>query len=267
MKNTGYIHVDPVLGNYVHGDEKLGDLPTNPSGQWDLYLPETNEQDGNGFEPFDCVTEATVNCVETLEIQEYSANSGWARRYLAKNSGTDLRGGNDPQTVCEILRTKGCTLATDYPFQVSDFVTFYQALTQALKTLAIASFSKYSYGHAWVNADPESMIDALTYSPLSAAGYAWSEPDPTTGYYVTPPNTTPEHDFMIYGYVENNYWKVRDSYAPFEKKLAWDFTFTGIKRHTLNRQISSTPVAQNAWQNFLQLIRNIVASWGSSTGS
>lgn len=255
--NTGYIHVEPVLGNYVHGDGLLGDQPINPSGQWDAHLPETHQQNENGFEVNDCVTEATINCVETLEIQEYGTNSGWARRFLAKNSGTDIRGGNDPQTVSQSLKNNGCVQSSWYPFTATTFQEFYQDLTQALKTLAIGTFAKFSYGHSWVNADPQSMMEALTYSPLSAAGYAW-ETDTTTGYYITPQGAVPEHDFMVYGYEVNNFWKIRDSYPPFEKKLAWNYQFTGIKRHTLHRQAANTPAQQTAWDSFMSWLQVVV---------
>ena len=267
---SGYIHVEPVLGNYIHGDGKLGDAPVNPGGQWDAFLPETHEQDINGFEPNDCVTEATINCIETLEIQEYGTNSGWARRFLAKNSGTDIRGGNDPQTVSEALRTGGTTYESDYPFSAKDFNTFYQALSQSLKTLALAAFSKFSYGHSWVNADPDSMMAALEYSPLSAAGFAWTT-DPNTGYYISPSGSVACHDFEVYGYDPHNYWKVRDSYpdesGSFDKKLAWNYQFTGVKRHTLHRQAGNTPTQQSAWSKFLQLIYQILGFQGPSFGA
>jgi hypothetical protein len=261
----GYIHVEPQLGEYRHGDGLLGTVPLVSGGQWDSFLPEQHQQNENGFEPSDCVTEATINCIETLEMQEYGTNAGWARRYLAKTSGTDFRQGNDPQTVSECLRTRGTALERDYPFKVPDFNTFYQTLPDWVKVLAVAIFAKFSYGHSWVNANQQSMMDALEYSPLSAAGYAWVQ-DPQTGYYITPPNTTPEHDFMVYGYVRNNYWKVRDSYAPFEKKLAWDFKFTGIKRHTLHRQAANTPTQQTAWDKFVALIYQIVDSMQRKLG-
>lgn len=257
MDNSGYIHVEPKLGNYIHGDGLLGTAPLVPGGQWDAFLPETHQQDENGFEPFDCVSEATINCTETLEIQEYGTNTKWARRFLAKESGTDKYHGNDPQTVSEALRTGGCVAESDYSFKASDFNTFYQTLTKALTTLGIGRFAEFAYGHSWVNANQADMMAALEYSPLSAAGYAWSQPD-VNGYYVTPEGTQPDHDFEIYGYIANNYWKIRDSYFPFEKKLAWDYVFTGVKRHTLHRQIASTPTAQSAWEKFIELLQQIV---------
>lgn len=264
--NTGYIHVEPALGDYRHGDGKLGTVPLNPGGQWDAFLPETHSQEENGFEPSDCVTEATINCIETLEIQEYGTNSKWARRFLAKNSGTDTRNGNDPQTVSECLRTQGTVIESDYPFSAPNFATFYQALTDRLKILAKGEFAKFSYGHSWVSADPASMMAALDYSPQSLAGYAWVQ-DPNTGYYITPQGAVPEHEFMVYGYVPNSYWKIRDSYPPFDKKLAWDFKFTGIKRHTLHRQAANTPTQASAWDKFIQFLREILGFDGPSFGA
>ena len=59
-KISGYIHVEPQLGNFVHGDNRLGTSILVPGGQWDAYLPEQHQQDENGFEPYDCVSEATI---------------------------------------------------------------------------------------------------------------------------------------------------------------------------------------------------------------
>lgn len=266
MNNTGYIHTEPKLGDYVHGDGKLGTVPLVPGGQWDSFLPETHQQDENGFEPFDCVTEATINATETLELQEYGTNTKWARRALAKASGTDKYHGNDPQTVSETLRTQGCVTEADYSFKAPDFNTFYQALTRSLTILAIGRFAEFAYGHSWVNANPDDMMAALEYSPLTAAGDAWTL-DPVSGYYKHNPGSSANHDFMVYGYEKNNYWKVRDSYAPFEKKLAWDYQFTGVKRHTLHRQIANTPVAQSFYQKFLQLLYTLLGLQGPTFGA
>jgi 5-methylcytosine-specific restriction protein A len=255
--NSGYIHVEPQLGDYQHGDGKLGTVPLVVGGQWDAFLPETHQQDENGFEPEDCVSEATINAVETLEIQEYGTNRGWARRVLATASGTADKHGNDAQTVSETLRTAGVPYEADYPFKAPDWATFYQTLTQSIKTLSIAKFAEFSYGHSWVNANHTDMMAALEYSPLTAAGYAWSL-NSETGLYETPPGTMACHDFMVYGYEPNQYWKVRDSYAPFDKKLAWDYQFTAVKRHTLHRNVGNTSQAQSAWVTFLNWITTIL---------
>src|ERR1035437_1664666 len=134
---TGYQHVDPVLGEYRHGDGKLGTVPLQPDGQWDAFLPEPHQQNENGFEVFDCVSEATINCVEILAKQQYQNTITRSKRLLAVNSGTGIKNGNDPQSVSECLRLQGTVYETDYPFKSSSFTEFYQSLTRALKTLAI----------------------------------------------------------------------------------------------------------------------------------
>lgn len=254
--NHGYQHIEPQLGNFIHGDGKLGTVPLRPDGQWDSFLPQTENQESNNFEPYCCVSEATIHCVEILALEQYQNTTRKSVRFLAKNSGTDAKQGNDPQTVSESLRVAGTVYETDYPFLAPDFNTFYQMLTKALKTLALGEFAEFAYGHSWVSADQQSLMDALTYSPLSVAGYAW-ELDPETGYYITPAGAVPEHAFVVYGYVPNNYWKVFDSYPPYEKKLAWDFKFVGVKRHTIQRQVVNTTQAQSAWAQFLELMRKI----------
>jgi hypothetical protein len=252
--NTGYQHVEPQLGNFIHGDGKLGTVPLQPDGQWDAFLPEPHQQDENGFEVYDCVSEATTTCVEILAKQQYQNTITRSRRFLAANSGTGSKQGNDPQTVSESLRTAGAVYETDYPFSAPNLNTFYQTLTRALKSLAIGEFAEFAYGHSWVNSDQQSLMDALTYSPLSAAGYAWQF-DTQTGYAITPAGAIAEHDFVICGYIQGQYWKIRDSYAPFDKKLAWNFSFTGVKRHTIQRQVANTLQGQSWWNVFLEMLK------------
>lgn len=261
----GFIPSEIQLGDFQHGDGKLGTLPLQPDGNWTAYLPEPRtQQDGEPgqlFDPFVCVTQATIACVEILEKKEYGTSTDWARRFLAAISGTGEKRGNDPNTVSQALKNAGCVYETEYPFHVKDYATFYQPIPQSIKTLAIAEFAEYAYGHSWVSANPDSMMAALTYSPLSAAGYAWQK-DPQTGYYITPPGSTPEHDFCVYGYVQGQYWLILDSYADesgsFIKKLAWDYQFTQAKRHTLNRQIMPVAASGGLWQSFLDLIHRIL---------
>lgn len=238
MANHGFIYVEPGPNDYWHGDGLLGDLPTNPTGDWTQWLPPDNLQARNGFEPNDCVTQATIGCVEILERQEFGDTTTWSRKFLAEMSGTGVKGGNDPQTVCETLRKLGCVTEEDYPFAAPDFNTFYQQIPAKLIELAKYEFRKYSYGHSWVMANPASMMNALTFSPISLGGYSWQF-DTTTGYAITPKGSIPEHCFIVYGYVENDYWKIFDSYNQTHKKLAWDYTFSSIKRHTLHRIINT----------------------------
>ena len=235
---SGFIEGPRQLGDFVHGDGKLGTLPLQPSGDWSAFLPPDNIQNRNGFEPRDCVSQATLGCVEILARHEYTDTDNWSRRLLATVSGTGVKGGNDPQSVSEALRKGGCVYETDLPFAAPDLPTFYQTISNALIQLAAYTFRKYQYGHSWVNANPADMIDALTYSPLSAAGYAWQF-DTQTGYAITPVGSAPGHDFVVYNCVKEQYWCVWDSYLQVHKKLAWNYTFSSVKRHTLHRVINT----------------------------
>lgn len=254
----GYQHVDPQLGNFIHGDGLLGDAPINPSGDWSAYLPPDNIQNRNGFEPYDCVTQAILGCVEILARFEYIDTDNWSRRYLATVSGTGDKQGNDPQTVAENLRHGGCVLETDYLFTAPDLATFYQKLTIALQQLAAYTFRKYQYGHSWVNANPTDMMNALTYSPLSVGGWAWTF-DPQTGYAISPQGAVPEHSWVIYGYVKDSHWLAWDSYNMVKKNVAWNFPFVGLKRHTLHRVINTdfNPQAVGTvnWKTWINVIR------------
>lgn len=236
--------------HFVFGNNCLGDQPINPTGQWDEWLPTPEIQNVNDVEPDACVTFATLNCVESLLRKEFSINPNYSDRYLAWSSGTQYRSGNDPQTVCETLRTSGCVPEAIWPIDgsVRDFASFYTHPPNNFRSLALNFIDEYDYGHEWVPAIPQNIIKALTYSPLSAAVYAWERG--LGGLYISPKGFVKEHDIMISGYEEGKYWKIFDSYDPEEKRLVWDFDFGLIKRHTLHRQI----VNETAWSNFLKNI-------------
>ncbi len=244
----------PVIqdSDFVFGDGKLGDRPLT-NGDWTFYLPPDNLQSRDGFEPYDCVTQATLGCVEILLRKEYGDSTTWSRRFLATISGTKPLKGNDPGTVAENLRKHGCCYETDWPFAAPDFDTFYQDPPQRVKEKAAAEFAQYAFGHSWVGTGrptAQQMMDALTYSPLVGGVYAWTQ-DPTTGYYIRPPGAVSEHAVVTYGFEKGQYWKIFDSYDQTRKKLAWDFGFDACKRFTLNRQITGTPATNTFWQKFL----------------
>lgn len=257
-ENHGFQIAQLKNGDYVFGDQKLGDAPINPTGQWDAWLPPDNIQNRDGFEPFCCVSEATLNCVKTLINQEYpNTDDSFAVRFLASISGTYAKEGNDPNTVAEALRKNGCPDETVWPFAVSDLATFYETIPDTVKTDAIAVFAEYAFGHSWLaNTIPQTMMAALTYSPLAVGVYAWQQD--ATGLYISPPGAVPEHCVMVYGYEENVAWHIFDSYDPTHKRLAWDFTFYGAKRFTLHKQLATTPQAQSAWQRFLEIMYSLV---------
>lgn len=253
MTNYGLQIVEPTSEDYMFGGvAQLGGEVLVPDGQWDEWVPQ-DETQNLATEPLACVSFATLNCIEILERQEYGKTDNWSDRFLAYISGTN-QNGNNPNTVSETLRKKGVVPEEYWAYTQEDntWDKFYASPPSNLYTKALEFIAEYSYGHEWVNTDQQSMIDALMYSPLGVAGFAWAQD--TDGFYITPEGTQPCHYFVVYGYDRNNYWKVFDSYTNTHKKLRWDYKFSMIKKYTLHRQV----VNESAWQKFLSLMKQIL---------
>ena len=254
MNPHGLIVVPRKPEDYVHGDHLLGDQALNYTGQWEGYLPVAEDQ--NTFsEPEACTSYGTLNAIEVLLRHEFGATENLSDRFLAFTSGT-TQAGNDPHKVAETLRKGGDVYEADWPYTFADnsWSTFYQKPPQSLILKALEFSQEFALGHSWVNTDPASMMNALTFSPLGAGGYAWATDK--DGLYYTPPGAQPTHWFMVYGYVEGKYWKAFDSYSPEVKRLRWDYNFAMCKRYTLHRQI----VSEMWWQKFLTIFNAYIES-------
>lgn len=248
MNNHGLILKPVEPEHFKFGDGRLGDVPVNPSGDWTNFLP-IPENQNFGMEPYACTSFALLNCVETLIRQEYEDTINFSDRFLAFISGTGAQKGNDPHNVAEVLRLKGDVIETDWPYTHDlSFEQFYSTPPQTLYIESLLFTSGYEFGHSWVTSNPTQMMSALKYSPLSAGVYAWIQ-DPITGYYVNPDNILPEHDVMVFGYKQGEYWLIFDSYDQNIKKLAWNFPFSAIKRYTLHRK--TVKQALPVWQTIL----------------
>lgn len=236
----GLQFVQPVKGDYIRGGRvQLGSLPIRPDGQWDNFLPD-GENQGHYMEPENCTSENTLNPVEILQRQEFGDTTNWSDRFLAWKSGT-TRTGNDPHKVAETLRKYGTPIESDWPYtpDINTWDKFYAQPPYQIEVNGIAAFGgRYNFGHQWVNPDPQSMKNALQYSPLGADVYAWNNPDSDGIYHRE--GMASEHWVTIYGYVPGKYWKVFDSYPPYQKKIAWDFGFSMVKEYTLYKTVLTT---------------------------
>lgn len=266
MTHKGLIYRLPEDGDYIQGGRiQLGGLPIRPDGQWDKYLSPEYAQD-KYLSAMDCTSNALLNCVEALERQEFGDIgfiTKWSRRFLAKVSKTTQLG-NDPHTVAEALRNSGAVFETDWPYtpDLTTWGKFYAEIPMGLVAEAQAKFKAvFDFGHQWVKTDPASMIQALQRSPLTTDVYGWNDPDAEGIEHRE--GRMSEHDTCVYGHspnfptlyaayianknpqtlaaLKNEYWKCRDSYFPFDKKLAWDFGFQMVKEYTLWKQVLSTP--------------------------
>lgn len=235
-ENHGLIFVEPTEQDYKqHGPVRLGGAVLVPDGQWDGLVP-IDEVQNLAMEPYACTAFGTLNCIEALERQEFGTTSNWSDRFLAWISETKV-GGNDPHKVAETLRKKGTVPEIDWPYtsEINTWEKFYLTPPYEIEVKAQVKFrGKFDFGHEWKDTDPDSMMEALKYSPLAVDVYAWS-PKNAKGYYTRQGQSG--HWTMIYGYVKDKYWKCFDSYSNTHKKLAWDFGFTMVKGYTLHKKV------------------------------
>ena len=253
--NPTYGYIEPVIvpEDYTFGaTNQLGGVPLVPDGQWDSYLPEAEIQNLNAIEPYACVSFTINNCAEILQRKEFEQVENYSDRFLAKASKTDERMGNDPKTVAQTFRDKGCPKEYEWPFTAKTFAEFYVEIPKAVYDLALLFKDKFSFGYEWVGTDQQSMMDALTLSPLGVAVYAWTQD--SEGFYIRPQGARSTHFTVVYGYKRNEYWKVLDSYSNTRKRLRWDFGFEFVQRYTLHAKFSSPTM----WEWFLKKLKEIL---------
>ncbi len=257
----GFIPSEIQKGDYILGSaaQLKGEILV-PDGQWDAYLPDKEDQSREGFEPYACVSYAVSHAVETLINKKYGKGTTLSARFLAYATGTEAKKGNDPAVVCTYLGKHGDVNDADwsYPTPATDF---YKTPPQNLYTLALEFPAHYNYDNQWVPATPDTMMDALTRSPLTVAGFAWAQN--SDGIYYWPDGAQADHYFEVYGYERNTYWKVFDTYSNEYKKVVWNYPFLQVKEHSLSNQV----VVASAWDKFIQFLRQALGLDGLSFGA
>jgi len=240
-----YGFIKPKLDNTQFVLGALGQsLPTvvvRPDGQWDDFLPKDEFQRNEFFDTYNCTGYATQNAIEILLKAKYGEDHDFGERCLGVWAGT-YPPGNDPHIVIEAARKKGLVPDTMLPFTSSiksadeyyDLDGFASVLDSAGKLF----LTRYDVGHEWIfNKELPSeeqrarMIEALQYSPLGVAVYAWAKRGEV---YVRKGEDT--HWTVIYGYYPNGDWKCYDSYDSSKKRLDKDFGFTYIKRYHVEKK-------------------------------
>lgn len=240
------------------GAYQLKGAVLRPDGDWTASLPTAENQSRDGFEPFACVSYAVLHAVEILIRQEFGQLDQYSARFLAWATGTQAKQGNDPTTVCSFLGKSGDVHEADWPY---DSKHFYDAPPRTFSTLAKEFIAKYQYDNQWVPATPLAMMEALTRSPLTVAGYAWQANN--DGLYYWPDGAMADHYFVIYGYERNQYWKIFDTYENNYKKLVWDYPFVQVKEHTIHANV----IYPSAWALFVQYLRHICGLDGVAFGA
>ena len=240
----GYIPDIIEPDQFVLGASTLARIILRPDGQWVDYLPE-DESQVRATETFNCTAHATLNCYEILfeEVLGFVRNN--SDRALGIMAGTRPPG-NTAHKVAQAARHGGLIKEESLPFS-DDIDTpekYYSPdpLPQPILDEGKKFLTEYEVGHEWALTGGESdwkerMMEALQFSPLAAAVYAWQQEGGGVAraedLFIRPERTQDTHLTCIVGYKKNENWVCYDSYAPYIKKLDWNFGFNQVKRFSL----------------------------------
>jgi len=210
-KNFGY------LGGFKKKEFKVGDVweVLQPSGQWDLYLPEYEYQRFSWGDTMACVTFSFLNCLETLLKRKYNEQWDFSDRFTAKVSGT-TKNGNWMYKVASSWNMDGFLSFLHWRNEGLTWDEFYKEIPQEKKALAFANRKHFELGYDWIDPITTAKLkEALEYSPLWIAICAYGHK--VNGVYQRTDGSI-NHCVMLYGYDERG-WKIYDHYLGNEYRI------------------------------------------------
>lgn len=235
-KNYGLVIEEKDPTAYVLGG--FGSLPKivlQSNGQWDEFLP-VYEPQAENFETCGCTVWGTQNCLEILIKKLTGVEPNYSERfnYILANITCP---GADPHKVCESIRENG-VINQSRLSMVATLQDFLMPRPMAVEYLLEGQKWPFLLQHEWVvegedNQWSEKMIEALRYSPLGCAVYAWQK---SGEVYIRPAGARDTHWCVIFGYEKGKYWKCFDSYDHSVKHLEWNFGFHYAKRFLLTEK-------------------------------
>ena len=220
--SAGYIPDVESSKDYVLGASPLTKSVIKPDGQWTQDLPQDEIQKGRYVETMGCVGYSMLNAIEILAKIKFDAIWNKSDRYTNKMTGTG-KNGNSMRTVGDITRkSAGVIDEITYPWdrEKLNWSQYYQTVPNRMVQIGSDWLKEFQIGYEKVWCNKRLMMEALKYSPLWVSGYAWYQKN---GIYKSYGKAN--HCFLVVGYVEGSHWLVFDSYAPYIKKLDWDFLF------------------------------------------
>lgn len=222
--HDGYKHKEIEPGEHHFGAVNREVLQEN--GQWTEFLPEEERQSGRLVETMGCTGYGSNNAIEAFVLRKYGLRINLSDRALNKASNTSRSGNNINNVLDTVRKAFGAVAEVLWSWDRDTFTwdMYYSSIPKSVYDVGKnwLNFDELSYDNVAIN--PKMMMEALKYSPLVVAGYAWYSEN---GLYRSYGRAN--HCFTIVGYVEGQYWIAFDSYSPFVKKLAWDFQFGACK--------------------------------------
>lgn len=253
--HDGYIPDEESEKDYIFGADKLSKEVIRLDGQWSKYLPENELQKGRYVETMACTSFGLLNALEILAKCKFNLIWNKADRYSAKMSGTG-KSGNGMRTVQDITRkTAGLVDETTYPWNRDklNWNEYYQTVPINIRKIGASFLENYKLGYEKVWCNKQLMMEAIKYSPLYVAGYAWYAKNGLYRSYAQA-----NHAFILIGYVEGSHWLAYDSYSPHIKKLDWDFQFGACYIVTLdqiNKEFNQSEIDKLIKRGFKYILR------------
>ncbi len=253
---TGVIIEPMVEKDWRFGSAEFGTKILMPSGDWNKYLP-TFEKQRRGFESMCCTNFSSTSAVETyfnyliIEKVINENNLRWLKdngyiddngklntsdRYDAIGSGTNPNTGNTLKAPADFKRKNG--LIPEYMLPWTDDRTAYfkkDSITQKMYALGQEFLRRFNINFEIVT--ESDFWNALKYSPLSGACFAWNGVNNNIYYRVE--NQINHAICMI---KPPEVWNILDSYDPFVKKLSNNYKFLNYAvRYIITENVVETP--------------------------
>lgn len=245
---------DYVLGGFMALPKEV----LQPDKNWQDFLPVKEYQNLNNIEPYACVTFTILNAIEILIKRKYGLDRNYSDRFLAAMSGT-REGGNSPNSVAQYLHSEGVVLQEVWPFDqnIDSFEKFYSPVPPELIELAKEFLNEFDFKYEKVPSNPESISEALTYSPLLISVSAWFERD---GKYYKPEGFIDNHATTLIYERENDFRRVFDSYAdneddPALKDLEWQALPMQAMRFFISKKEKKTSCKQKIKNYFWEIFK------------
>ncbi len=231
--NFGLIPEELKPEDYTLGASPLSKKILMPDGDWSLFLPAPERQSGRSLETMACTCFSALNIIEALFKRKFSLEKNFSDRFLAKMSGVSYNG-NTQSRVLDTIRKDGLVDEADWPSNMDEFNwnEYYKIVPKEIQDKALTFVNDYEVGYEAIPPTLPAMREALKYSPLYVAGFAWSE---SGGIYYSYGN--PNHAFVIYNIEQAQaFKKAFDSYSPWQKRLAPQYQVYYPKLIVLNKR-------------------------------
>ena len=235
--NFGLIPEDLKPEDYIFGGlTSLTKKILQPSGQWLDFLPSEEKQQGRRVETMACTCFSCLNVLEMLAKKRDFGDWNKSDRFTAKLSGTSYNGNLQSRVLDSVRKVNGSVDESLWPANIDEFSwsEFYATVPKAIQDKGLIFVNDYEVGFEAVWSTANALKEALKYSPLYVAGFAWAE---SGGLYRS--YGSANHAFTLVGYKDGEYWLAFDSYFPYIKKLAWNYSICFPKVITLNKRGAS----------------------------